>query len=52
MTHRKIVLSAGASALALLMALPAWAAADNEVEELVVTARISRGSRGWRVRGV
>ncbi|WP_293676024.1 TonB-dependent receptor [uncultured Phenylobacterium sp.] len=41
MTQRKIVLSAGVSALAVLMALPAGSAmaADAEVEELVVTAR-------------
>ena len=41
MTQRKIVLSAGVSALAVLMAFPAMAAdtAASEVEELVVTAR-------------
>ena len=41
MTQRKIVLSAGVSALAVLMALPAMAAdtAVSDVEELVVTAR-------------
>ena len=42
MTQRKIVLSAGVSALAVLIALPAIAAdavGASEVEELVVTAR-------------
>ena len=41
MTQRKIVLTAGVSALAVLMALPAGAAmaADTELDELVVTAR-------------
>ena len=41
MAQRKIVLTAGVSALALLMVLPAGAAiaADTEIDELVVTAR-------------
>ena len=41
MTSRKILLATRASALALLIGLPAGSAlaADNEVQELVVTAR-------------